>query len=169
VAYTEIMTNSVPPGRPVTLMTLVRVACLRWPVEEDFEFGKDHFGLDHSQVRHYTALFRHIVLTMAALAVRAVTEEKPWPRQQSCRTARMRSHQPTPASSLSPSLRLNDCSTCSPAHTTPRNTTCTGPSGDDATKHAPDGSTTEPDSTEITNQHDHLRSAAAVLEPDSRR
>ena len=24
----------IPPGRPVTLMTLVRVACLRWPVEE---------------------------------------------------------------------------------------------------------------------------------------
>jgi hypothetical protein len=31
-------------------MTLVRVACLRWPVEEGFEFGKGHFGLDHSQV-----------------------------------------------------------------------------------------------------------------------
>jgi hypothetical protein len=52
---------------------LVRVACLRWPVEEDFEFGKDHFGLDHSQVRLYTALARHLVLTMAALAVCAVT------------------------------------------------------------------------------------------------
>jgi SRSO17 transposase len=63
----------VPQGRPVTLMALVRVACLRWPVEEDFEFGKDHFGLDHSQVRLYTALLRHIVLTLAALAVCAVT------------------------------------------------------------------------------------------------
>ncbi len=49
------------------------MACLRWPVEEDFEFGKDSFGLDHSQVRRYTALARHIVLTMAALAVCAVT------------------------------------------------------------------------------------------------
>lgn len=63
----------VPPGRPVSLTTLIRVACLRWPVEEDFEFGKDCFGLDHSQVRLYTALARHIVLTMAALAVCAVT------------------------------------------------------------------------------------------------
>jgi SRSO17 transposase len=63
----------IPPGRPVTLMTLVRVACLRWPVEEDFEFGKDHFGLDHSQVRRYSALLRHIVLAMAALAVCSVT------------------------------------------------------------------------------------------------
>lgn len=63
----------VPTGRPVTVMTLVRVACVRWPVEEDFEFGKDHFGLDHSQVRLYTAYLRHVVLTMAALAVCAVT------------------------------------------------------------------------------------------------
>jgi len=63
----------VPQGQPVTLMTLVRVACLRWPVEEGFEFGNDHFGLDHSQVRLYTALLRHIVLTLAALAVCAVT------------------------------------------------------------------------------------------------
>ncbi|MGI8312126.1 IS701 family transposase [Saccharopolyspora hattusasensis] len=63
----------VPAGRPITLMTLVRVACLRWPVEEGFEFGKDHFGLDHSQVRLYTALLRHIVLTLAALAVCAIT------------------------------------------------------------------------------------------------
>jgi hypothetical protein len=37
------------------------------------EFGKDHFGLDHSQVRRYTALLRHTVLAMAALAVCAVT------------------------------------------------------------------------------------------------
>ncbi len=63
----------IPPGRPVTLAILVAVACLRWPVEEDFEFGKDHFGLDHSQARRYTALLRHTVLAMAALAVCAIT------------------------------------------------------------------------------------------------
>jgi SRSO17 transposase len=63
----------VPAGRTATLTTLVRVACLRWPVEEGFEFGKDHFGLDHSQVRLYTALLRHIVLTLAALAICAIT------------------------------------------------------------------------------------------------
>ncbi len=63
----------IPPGRLIQMMRLVRVACLRWPVEEDFEFGKDHFGLDHSQVRLYIPLLRHIVLTMAALAVCAVT------------------------------------------------------------------------------------------------
>ena len=62
-----------PPDKPATLRTLVTVACLRWPVEEGFEFGKDHFGLDHSQVRTYTALLRHTALAMAALAVCAVT------------------------------------------------------------------------------------------------
>jgi hypothetical protein len=63
----------LPAGRSATLMTLVRVACLRWPVEEGFEFRKDHFGLDHSQVRLYDALMRQIVLTLAALAVCAFT------------------------------------------------------------------------------------------------
>ena len=45
---------------------LIRAAGLRWPVEEDFEFGKDCFGLDQSQVRLYTAIARHAVLVMAA-------------------------------------------------------------------------------------------------------
>jgi SRSO17 transposase len=63
----------VPEGRPVTLPTLVRVAGMRWPVEEDFQTGKGHFGLDHSQVRLYTAVRRHIILTMIALAICSVT------------------------------------------------------------------------------------------------
>lgn len=63
----------VPEGRMITLGTLVRIAGMRWPVEEDFQVGKDQFGLDHSQVRLYTALIRHLVLTMAALAICAVT------------------------------------------------------------------------------------------------
>ncbi len=39
----------------------------------DFEFGKDCFGLDQSQVRLYTAIARHTVLVTAALAICAVT------------------------------------------------------------------------------------------------
>ncbi len=35
--------------------------------------AKDAFGLDHSQVRTYPALLRHLVLAMAALAVVAIT------------------------------------------------------------------------------------------------
>jgi SRSO17 transposase len=63
----------LPEGQPVTLSRLVRAAGLRWPAEEDFEFGKDCFGLDQSQVRLYTAIARHTVLVMAALAICAVT------------------------------------------------------------------------------------------------
>ncbi|HEY5356316.1 MAG TPA: IS701 family transposase [Streptosporangiaceae bacterium] len=63
----------VPEGQVLTLTRLVRAAGLRWPVEEDFEFGKDCFGLDQSQVRLYTAIARHTVLVMAALAICAVT------------------------------------------------------------------------------------------------
>ncbi len=42
-------------------------------MEEDFQIGKDAFELDHSQVRTYPALLRHLVLSMTALAVCAVT------------------------------------------------------------------------------------------------
>jgi SRSO17 transposase len=63
----------VPDGQPAGMARLIRAAGLRWPVEEGFEFGKDHFGLDQSQVRLYHAIARHTVLVMAALAVCAVT------------------------------------------------------------------------------------------------
>jgi SRSO17 transposase len=63
----------VPGGQLLTKTRLIRAAGLRWPVEEDFEFGKDCFGLDQCQARLYTAIIRHIVLVMAALAICAVT------------------------------------------------------------------------------------------------
>jgi SRSO17 transposase len=63
----------VPGGQILTKTRLIRAAGLRWPVEEDFEFGKDCFGLDQCQARLYTAIARHAVLVMAALAICAVT------------------------------------------------------------------------------------------------
>ena len=63
----------VPEGQLLAKTRLIRAAGLRWPVEEDFEFGKDCLGLDQCQARLYTAILRHIVLVMAALAVCAVT------------------------------------------------------------------------------------------------
>jgi SRSO17 transposase len=62
----------VPEGQPLTEARLVRAAGLRWPVEEDFEFSKDQFGLDQCQARLYTAIARHTVLVMTALAICAV-------------------------------------------------------------------------------------------------
>lgn len=70
----------VPAGRPVSLHLLVAAAGLRWPVEESFEFGKDLFGLDQSQVRRYEAIRRHTVLVMLALAVYAVAAAEARPR-----------------------------------------------------------------------------------------
>ena len=61
-----------PEGQRASMTRLIRAAGLRWPVEEDFEFGKDQFGLDQCQARLYTAIRRHTVLVMAALAVCAV-------------------------------------------------------------------------------------------------
>ena len=63
----------VPDGQLLTTPRLIKAAGLRWPAEENFAFGKDCFGLDQSQVRLYTAILRHTVLVMAALAVCAVT------------------------------------------------------------------------------------------------
>ena len=63
----------LPDGQPASPSRPIRAAGLRWPVEEDFELGKDCFGLDQSQVRLYTAIARHTVLVMAALAICAVT------------------------------------------------------------------------------------------------
>jgi len=63
----------VPGGQILTKTRLIRAAGLRWPVEEDFEFGKDCLGLDQCQARLYTAIARHVVLVMAALAICAVT------------------------------------------------------------------------------------------------
>ena len=41
--------------------------------EESFELAKSCFGLDQCQARLYTAILRHVVLVMAALAICAVT------------------------------------------------------------------------------------------------
>jgi SRSO17 transposase len=70
----------VPEGQLASKARLIRAAGLRWPVEESFEFGKGCFGLDQCQARLYTAILRHFVLVMAALAVCAVTAA--WLRDQ---------------------------------------------------------------------------------------
>jgi SRSO17 transposase len=62
----------VPEGQLMTKARLVRAAGLRWPVEEEFQFGKGEFGLDQSQARLYHAVARHTVLACAALAICAV-------------------------------------------------------------------------------------------------
>ena len=60
-------------GADTVTIELALAPGLRWPVEEDFRLGKDSLGLDQCQARLYTAIQRHTVLVMAALAICAVT------------------------------------------------------------------------------------------------
>jgi SRSO17 transposase len=86
----------VPEGQLLTKTRLIRAAGLRWPAEEDFEFGKDCFGLDQSQVRLYAAIARHTVLVMAALAICAVTAALLKDRTDTQAPAPIRPGQPPP-------------------------------------------------------------------------
>ena len=87
----------VPEGQPLTKTRLIRAAGLRWPVEEGFEFAKDSFGLDQCQARLYTAIARHTVLVMAALAVCAVTAARLKDRTDTQAPAPNTPNQPPPA------------------------------------------------------------------------
>ncbi|WP_405412993.1 IS701 family transposase [Streptomyces decoyicus] len=59
----------------VPLSELVRVAGTRWSIEECFQAAKGQGGLDHYQVRNWTAWHRHITLAMLALAFLAAAAD----------------------------------------------------------------------------------------------
>lgn len=50
---------------------LVEVEGHRWSVEDDFETGKNEFGLDHNESRSWHGWHRHVSLSMLALAMMA--------------------------------------------------------------------------------------------------
>jgi SRSO17 transposase len=56
-----------------SLVGLVRVAGVRWRVEQCFQAAKDQVGLDHSEVRRWPGWYRHITLALLAHAFLAVT------------------------------------------------------------------------------------------------
>jgi SRSO17 transposase len=87
----------LPGGQPASPSRPVRAAGLRWPCEEDFAFSKDCLGLDQSQVRRYTAIARHTVLVMAALAICAVTTALLRRRTSTAAPAPVLPDQPPPA------------------------------------------------------------------------
>jgi SRSO17 transposase len=86
----------VPHGQILTKARLIRAAGLRWPAEEDFELSKDCFGLDQCQARLYTAIARHAVLVMAALAICAVTTAQLKDRTDTQAPPPVRADQPPP-------------------------------------------------------------------------
>jgi SRSO17 transposase len=56
-----------------TLEDLVRVAGMRWAIEESFEDAKGAVGLDQYEVRKWQAWYRHITLALLAHAYLEVT------------------------------------------------------------------------------------------------
>jgi len=87
----------VPGTQVLTKARLIRAAGLRWPIEEDFEFSKDCFGLGQCQARLYTAIARHTVLVMAALAICAITAALVKDRTDTQAPPPVRADQPPPA------------------------------------------------------------------------
>jgi SRSO17 transposase len=63
IAYAPAMT---------LLADMVRVAGMRWTVEESLQTAKGEVGLDHYEVRSWTGWYRHITLAMWAQAFLAV-------------------------------------------------------------------------------------------------
>lgn len=63
-----------PVNTPLQL--LIRVAGQRWTIENCFEMGKAEVGLDDYEVRHWTAWYRHITLSMLALAFLVMTRQQ---------------------------------------------------------------------------------------------
>jgi SRSO17 transposase len=60
-----------PADTPVA--TMVRVAGQRWAIEASFEDAKGAVGLDHYEVRKWTAWYRHVTLALLAHAYLEVT------------------------------------------------------------------------------------------------
>ncbi len=63
-----------PAATPVA--DLVRVAGMRWAIEASFEDAKGAVGLDHYEVRKWTAWYRHITLALLAHAYLEVTRRR---------------------------------------------------------------------------------------------
>ena len=59
-----------------TLAEQVRVAGMRWTVEESIQCAKGEVGLDHYEVRSWTGWHRHMTLAMWAQAFLAVIREE---------------------------------------------------------------------------------------------
>ena len=55
------------------LAELVRVAGMRWAIEEGIEAAKGEVGLDHYEVRHWAGWHRHVTLCLLAHAFLAAT------------------------------------------------------------------------------------------------
>jgi SRSO17 transposase len=55
---------------------LVRVAGVRWAIEDGFQQAKTEVGLDHYEVRRWPGWYRHITLALLAHAFLVVTRTR---------------------------------------------------------------------------------------------
>ena len=65
--------SNASAGTPLT--TLLTVAFARWHVERCFQDQKTELGMDHFEVRNYTSLMRHLILTAVSLLFLAQTHQ----------------------------------------------------------------------------------------------
>jgi SRSO17 transposase len=64
-------------GPPTTTLgDLIFVAGRRWSIEEEFELGKSDCGLDEYEVRSWDGWYRHVTLSLWALAVVTVIRSR---------------------------------------------------------------------------------------------
>jgi len=57
------ISNLLPGSDGVTLEKLLWIAFSRFPIERCFEIGKRELGMDHFEVRHWTAIHRHFYIS----------------------------------------------------------------------------------------------------------
>ncbi|SOR76590.1 FOG: Transposase [Streptomyces chartreusis NRRL 3882] len=142
----------------VTLAELVRVAGVRWSVEECFQAAKGQVGLDHYQVRNWTSWHRHITLAMLALAFLTALAADAAPDRP------IDPHHPArgsdPITLTVPEIRRLLVVALNP-RPCQRPGSCTGPHGSDATKQQPAAATT--DNGQLTNSLDRSRNRTGVL------
>jgi SRSO17 transposase len=60
----------------ISLVGLVRVAGVRWAIEDGFQQAKGEIGLDHYEVRRWPGWYRHVTLALLAHAFLVVTRTR---------------------------------------------------------------------------------------------
>ena len=70
------VSNMVPGSNGVTLEKLLWTAFSRFPIERCFEVGKRELGMDHFEVRSWTAIHRHFYISQLSYLFCARTHQK---------------------------------------------------------------------------------------------
>ena len=115
---------------PPSLLTAVRQAKGRWPIEQDYRELKEALGLDHFEGRSWQGLHRHTLMTMIAYAFlqhqrlqQAKREKKkpPWPTAADPSSHSTRRHQgPIPSDNLPTMSPLPNAHQASPRVNLPK-------------------------------------------------